>query len=103
MGMEKFDHKLIRPFFTEAVHLWGKVASFWTRSWPKGEVPTGVALTGTLGGDHVALGIVTTSPCSGAREPKVIVSMDGPPTLGPVNFASSQAGEYSFSNSVGSW
>ena len=76
MDVEQFCHKLIPPFFTEAVNLWSRVASLLTPWCAKGEVPTGVNLN-----RYAGKGSCTPWHCDNERlfgypvEPKVIVSM----------------------------
>ena len=76
MDVDQFCHKLIPPFFTEAVNLWSRVASLLTPWCAKGEVPTGVNLNRYAGN-----GSCIPWHCDNERlfgspfEPKVIVSM----------------------------
>ena len=78
MDMDQFCHRLIPPFFTEAVNLWSRVASLLTPWCAKGEVPTGVNLNRYAGDGSF---IFIPWHCDNERlfgspfEPKVIVSM----------------------------
>ena len=65
VGMEQFDHKLIPPFFTDAVNLWSRVASLMTPWSAQGGVPTEVYLNWyPVRTDHVSQGTAITSVCS---------------------------------------
>ena len=71
-----FCHKLIPPFFTEAVNLWSRVASLLTPWCAKGEVPTGVNLNRYAGNGSCIPWHCDNEPLFGSPfEPKVIVSM----------------------------
>ena len=89
--------------FTEAVNLWSRVASLLTPWCAKGEVPTGVNLNRYSGnGSRIPWHCDNEGLFGSPFEPKVICQHE-PRTFGPVQIASSRAGEYTLSNLVGSW
>ena len=76
MDVDQFCHRLIPPFFTEAVNLWSRVASLLTPWCAKGEVPTGVNLNRYAGkGSRIPWHCDNELLFGSPFEPKVIVSM----------------------------
>ena len=101
VDVEQFCHKLIPPFLQRRLTCGAGVASFLTPWFAEGEVPTGVNLNRYAGkGSRIPRLCDHEHLFGHPNEPKVIVST----SLGhSVLFTSSRAGEYTLSNSVGSW